>query len=133
MVKIQVNYIGEKHCELVHEPSGARLQTDAPKDNQGRGQAFSPTDLVASALASCVLTTVAIQAEKEGWILGECFASVEKNMSAAPRRVESLVLKIRFTGKLVESQRQKIKEWAHGCPVARSLHPDVKQIIEMEF
>lgn len=126
MVKMNVRYQGQKHCELTHGPSGTRIETDAPKDNQGKGEAFSPTDLVGAALASCILTTMAILTEKDGVNLEGAEASVEKVMTGAPRRIESLTLKIKLPAKLTPEQRTRLEEIAHSCPVHRSLHPDVK-------
>lgn len=126
MVKMNVRYQGQKHCELTHGPSGTRIETDAPKDNQGKGEAFSPTDLVGAALASCILTTMAILTEKDGVNLESAEASVEKVMTGAPRRIESLTLNIKLPAKLTPEQRTRLEEIAHSCPVHRSLHPEVK-------
>jgi uncharacterized OsmC-like protein len=126
MVSMEIKYVGEKHCELVHGPSGTKMETDAPKDNGGKGEAFSPTDLVGAALGSCILTTVAILAEKEGWTLGKAVASVEKRMTPPPRKIESLTVKLVFSKELSAEKRSKIEQWAHSCPVHRSLHPDVQ-------
>jgi len=133
MVQIDITYTGEKHCSLTHGPSGTVIQTDAPKDNQGKGESFSPTDLVAAALGSCILTTVAVLAEKEGWTLGNARATVEKNMSPPPRRIESLSVVIQIEGPLSPQQQTKVKEWALTCPVHRSLHPEVRLPISIQF
>ena len=82
MVKMTAIYTGEKHCNATHEPSKTTLATDAPKDNQGRGESFSPTDLVATALGTCILTTMAIVAERDGISMINARMSVEKEMSA---------------------------------------------------
>lgn len=131
MVRSLAVYQGQKHCELTHELSGSKIETDAPKDNQGKGERFSPTDLVGAALSSCVLTTMAMVAEKEGYSIGEATASVEKRMTGAPRRIESLTLTIQLPSKLTSEQRKKMEDTAVHCPVHRSLHPDVK--IPMTF
>ncbi len=81
MVEINLSYQGEKHCELTHGPSQTVIETDAPKDNQGRGESFSPTDLVAAGLGSCVLTIMAMKAEKDGHKFVGARARVEKHMS----------------------------------------------------
>lgn len=126
MVKSKAVYLGQKHCELTHEPSGAKIETDAPLDNGGRGEAFSPTDLLGAALTSCALTTMAIVAERDGFELGKATAEVEKEMTSAPRRLASLSLRINLSAKLTSEQREKMEQTAKTCPVIRSLHPDVQ-------
>jgi putative redox protein len=131
MVKIQVEYEGELHCKAVHGPSGAELSTDAPVDNQGRGESFSPTDLVATALGSCMLTVMGILARTLGIDIGGAKATVEKEMtSAAPRRIQSLRVRIEMPKGIREEDRVKLERAAHTCPVHRSLHPDVEKPIE---
>ncbi|RKH40265.1 OsmC family peroxiredoxin [Corallococcus sp. AB049A] len=112
--------------KVTHGPSGATLPTEAPKDNGGTGGSFSPTDLVATALASCVVTTMHLMAGKEGITLGEVTATVEKRMTPPPRKIGELVLSILMPSGLTKEQRTTLEKIAHECPVARSLHPDVK-------
>jgi uncharacterized OsmC-like protein len=132
MVKSFTLYQGQKHCEITHEPSGSKIETDAPRDNNGRGEAFSPTDLVGAALASCVLTTMAIVADRDGDLeLKGAKAEVEKHMTENPRKIGELRLKVFLPARLTPNQRRKMEETAKHCPVHRSLHPDVK--IPMEF
>lgn len=126
MVKMDVFYQGQLHCQLTHAPSQSTIETDAPKDNQGKGEKFSPTDLVGAALGSCMLTTMAIVAERDGLRLSGVRASVEKVMRAEPRRVESLSVRITLPASLKPAERLKLEETAKHCPVHRSLHPDVK-------
>ena len=126
MVKITITYFGEKHCKVLHEPSQSVLETDAPKDNQGRGEKFSPTDLVATALASCVLTTVGISAEKDGIDMRGSQVFIEKEMSSNPRRIAHLNLVLEIPESVPKTYLEKIEETAKKCPVAQSLHPDVK-------
>ena len=134
MVAIQVKYEGELHCKAVHAPSGTELSTDAPKDNQGRGESFSPTDLVATALGSCILTTMGILARTLGIDLAGATATVEKEMSTAPpRRIASLAVKIHVLGVVRDEDKQKLERAAHTCPVHRSLHPDVQAPIEFSW
>jgi putative redox protein len=131
MVKIQVEYEGELHCKAVHGPSGAELNTDAPVDNQGRGESFSPTDLVATALGSCMLTVMGILARTLGIDIAGAKASVEKEMtSTAPRRIQSLRVRIEMPRGISPENRVKLERAAHTCPVHRSLHPDVEKPIE---
>src|ERR1700749_3915091 len=94
MVKMSVVYEGQLHCNLVHEPSHSEIATDAPKDNQGKGERFSPTDLVGAALGSCILTTIAIVAERDGISIEGAEAHVQKEMITQPRRIGALPVQI---------------------------------------
>jgi putative redox protein len=126
MVEIQVRYEGELHTSCRHGPSGRSLETDAPKDNEGRGESFSPTDLVAAALGSCMLTVMGILARRKGWKLEGARARVEKHMVAAPeRRIGKLVVEFDMP-ELPEEARGPLERAAHACPVHKSLHPDVE-------
>ena len=118
-------------CRLVHGPSGAAIETVPPRDNGGSGASFSPTDLVGAALASCALSTMALQAAREGLAWGDARASVEKVMTSAPRRIGELVVVFHMPREARPEQRARLEEIARSCPVARSLHPDVK--VPMEF
>ena len=130
MVKITGEYQGGLHCTARHEPSGNLLVTDAPKDNQGRGEAFSPTDLVATAFGTCVATTMAIAARKNGVELAGFRYEVTKEMSAdAPRRIARLTLKVWLPVNVNQISREIIERAAHGCPVHRSLAPEVEKVI----
>jgi len=134
MVRIEMVYEGDLHCRAVHGPSGTELSTDAPKDNQGRGESFSPTDLVATGLATCILTTMAIQARTLGLNVDGATASVEKEMSAQPpRRIARLAVQVHVPQALSETDRLKLERAAHTCPVHRSLHPDVDAPIEFTW
>ncbi len=121
------------HCKLEHGPSGTKITTEAPKDNGGTGMSFSPTDLVGAALASCALTTMALAASREGIPFGEARARVEKRMTPPPRRIGELVLEIDMPAGLSAAQRARLEEATHGCPVARSLHPDVKLPVSFRY
>ena len=131
MVKMTAIYKGEKHCTAKHEPSEALLETDAPKDNQGRGESFSPTDLVATALGTCILTTMAIVAERDGVDIKGAKMSVEKVMNANPRTIGSLKTVIEMPAAVSPEYRHKLELAANSCPVKKSLHPDVQ--IPVEF
>lgn len=113
-------------AELRHEPSGAVMRTVPPLDNGGDGSSFSPTDLLGASLASCALTTMALIAAKEGLTFGPASARVVKHMVGPPRRVGELTLELRMPRGVPVGQRARLEEIAHGCPVARSLHPDVR-------
>lgn len=133
MVKVTVQYTGDKHCDLVHEPSQNKISTDAPKDNNGRGEAFSPTDLVAAALGSCMLTTMAIFAEKVNISLAGAHASVTKEMKAGPRRISRLASEIHLPAKLSPEDRKRLEEWGKTCPLKYSLHPDVELPVQFLY
>lgn len=133
MVNIQVAYAGNKKCALVH-PEGATLKTDAPKDIGGEASAFSPTDLVAAGLASCILTTMAMYAERNGLSLEGAKASVEKHMSTtAPRRIARLPVVVTMPAGVPTEWREKLERVGHTCPVHASLHPDVDAPIEFRY
>ena len=134
MVSIQIEYQGDLHCKATHGPSGVELATDAPKDNQGRGESFSPTDLVATALGSCMLTIMGIAARTLNIDISDATASVEKEMTATPpRRIERLTVKIRMPHAPSAADREKLERAAHTCPVHKSLHPDVQIPIEFTW
>ncbi len=133
MVKIMSQYTGKKHCKAQHEPSGSFLETDAPKDNLGLGLTFSPTDLMATALGTCVMTTVAIFAEKENIMIDFAEASTEKVMSPPPRRIASLKTVVKFSKNIPEDFKMKIPQIAENCPVKKSLHPEVAAELEIQF
>lgn len=126
MVKMRATYAGGLHCELVHEPSSSVIETDAPKDNLGKGEKFSPTDLVGAALSSCILTTMAIVAEREGISLKGATAEVVKEMITTPsRRIGSLPVRVILPDGVPVGAREKLERSAHTCPVKKSLHPDI--------
>ena len=131
MVKVTATYQGEKHCELVHGPSSAKISTDAPKDNNGKGEAFSPTDLVAAATGSCILTVMAIMAEKDGVELKGSYTTVEKEMVQNPRRIGKLTIHVFMPKSIEDKYRIKLENTAKTCPVKKSLHPDME--LPMQF
>jgi putative redox protein len=132
MVRMAVTYQGDLHCEALHEPSGSRLETDAPKDNEGRGERFSPTDLVGAALGSCMLTVMGIVARRHGWDMTGARAEVEKEMVVSPlRRIGRLGLRIAMPAGIPQDARAVLERAAHTCPVHQSLHPDVR--IDLQF
>ncbi len=134
MVAIQIEYQGELHCRAVHEPSGAELNTDAPKDNQGRGESFSPTDLVATALGTCMLTVMGIAARTLEIDIAGSRATVEKMMTtAAPRRIARLAVTIHVPGMVSPENQQKLERAAHTCPVHKSLHPEVEAPVKFRW
>lgn len=120
-------------CQLTHEPSQSSIRTIPPVDNGGDGSSFSPTDLVGAALASCVLSTMAILSKKEGLTFGTASARVVKEMVGPPRRIGSLELVVRMPPETKVGERARLEEIARGCPVARSLHPDVQIPMRFEY
>jgi len=132
MVEIEARYDGSKKCSLVHQ-EGATLGTDAPKDIGGEASAFSPTDLVAGALASCVLTTVAMYAEKHGLNLDGMTAKIGKAMTASPRRIGHLPLTVHLPASVTDDVRPHIERIAYACPVHASLHPDIDAPITLIY
>jgi uncharacterized OsmC-like protein len=127
-------YQGDLRTESVHTRSGNVVITDAPVDNNGKGEAFSPTDLVCTALSTCMLTTMAIWAEREGIDLKGMHVEVTKIMAANPRKVAEIQVKLSKPNLVASpTQKDRLKEIAHTCPVALSLHDTVKQTIQFEF
>ncbi|GMU58863.1 MAG: hypothetical protein AMXMBFR34_06260 [Myxococcaceae bacterium] len=120
-------------CSLTHEPSGSRIRTVPPRDNGGDGSTFSPTDLLGASLASCALSTLALVAAREGLSWGDASARVEKDMVGPPRRVGQLALVITMPKEARAEERARLEEIARGCPVARSLHPDVAVPMRFEY
>jgi putative redox protein len=127
MVQIDIAYQGQLRCNAVHGPSGTTLTTDAPVDNMGRGESFSPTDLVATALGTCMLTIMGIVADRNQLDLGGSTVTVRKEMVTSPiRRIGKLSVEIRVPRSLTEDQQKKLEHAAHACPVHKSLHPDIE-------
>lgn len=134
MVQINIAYKGNLRCEASHEPSGTTLLTDAPKDNQGLAASFSPTDLVATALGTCILTTMEIVARRMDIALDGATATVEKEMATQPsRKIGKLSVHLTIPVKVSDEARQKLEHAAHACPVHKSLHPDVQMPITFSW
>ena len=134
MVRVQVSYEGDLHCSAVHAPSEARLATDAPVDNQGRGESFSPTDLVATALGTCMLTIMGIVARRDAIPLEGATFAVEKHMSPdAPRRIARLPIRFAMPRGLGPEQRKKLENAGMACPVKKSLHPEIEVDVTFDY
>ena len=134
MVSIRIEYQGELHCSATHGPSGTVMTTDAPIDNHGKGESFSPTDLVATALGTCILTTIGIVAARTGITMTGSTASVEKAMtSVPPRRIAELSVNINVPHDLSDDDRKRLENAAHTCPVHKSMHPDVAMPIHFTW
>jgi putative redox protein len=135
-VEMDVVYEGGLHCTAKHGPSGVKINTDAPVDNGGKGEAFSPTDLVGVALGTCVVTIMGLVAKKSGLNIDGTRVQVVKEMAAAPaRRIATLRTTIFIPkGKALSSaDRDKLEQGAKLCPVKQSLHPDIKIPIEFVY
>ena len=129
MVRINLNYQGELRCSAIHAPSGNTIQTDAPLDNNGRGEAFSPTDLVATALGACMATVMGIVAERKGIPLEGMNIEVRKHMSGdTPRRIARLEVDIHMPVSHSHPERKLLESAARGCPVHHSLSPDIETV-----
>lgn len=134
MVEMKMQYEGELHCKAVHGPSGTELNTDAPRDNQGRGESFSPTDLVGTALGTCILTTMGIVARTLEVDLTGATATVQKEMtSEGPRRIQSLTVRIHVPAEVSDAHRERLERAARACPVHKSLHPEVELPLEFTW
>ena len=132
-VTITGKYIGNKKMLLTHVPSGTELITDPPKDNQGDGVSFSPTDLVGAALGACTTTIISIVAERYKIDITGMRMEVEKHMSSTPRRIAYLPVKIWLPNSLTDIQRKKLEAAAKSCPVNHSLHSDVDSPIKFIY
>lgn len=129
-----ITYLGDLRCEATHTRSGDRFVTDAPTDNHGKGEAFSPTDLLCASLATCIITTMAIHAPNKGITFPACEARVVKHMASDPRRVARVEVFLTMEGSgLDQRQRTILENIGHTCPVARSLHPDLVQELHFEY
>ena len=129
MVEATIRYDGDLRCSAVHGPSQNSIETDAPTDNMGKGERFSPTDLVGTALATCVLTTIGIAGRRKEIEVAGMTATVRKHMTTeAPRRIARLELEVHIPLAEDHPQRAFLEAAARGCPVRRSLHPEVEVV-----
>jgi len=134
MVQITLRYEGNLRCRAVHGPSKQELFTDAPVDNLGKGESFSPTDLVATALGTCMLTTMGIAAQKHGWDIAGSRAEVVKSMIADPlRRIARLTVVLRIPREFDEPARAILERAALTCPVQQSLSPATEVPVEFRW
>lgn len=138
MVEIQVRYEGELHCSAAHVPSQSTLATDAPVDNHGKGAHFSPTDLMATALGTCMLTTMGIVARRHGEDLTGMRVQVTKHMTKSPpRRIDTLAVTFRTPTAVASSlsveAKRRLEEAAHGCPVRLSLLPAIAVPVSFDW
>jgi uncharacterized OsmC-like protein len=136
MPTIKSTYLGQLRSQAIHLQSGTSILTDAPTDNMGKGEAFSPTDLTATSLGTCIITTMAIVAQRDGIDLEGSTMEITKVMSnSAPRRIAQIdvVIDLKTNRALSDEECKKLEKTAHVCPVSLSLHPDVKQVIQISW
>ncbi len=126
----KIEYRHALQTDAIHIRSGASIQTDAPVDNNGKGSCFSPTDLAATSLASCMLTVMGIYADQNNLKLGEIQCNLTKIMAANPRRITEILIEVFWKTDLQEREIEKLKKVGINCPVANSLHPDIHQNIK---
>lgn len=133
MHQFEIKYTGDLHCQAIHLASTTQIESDAPLDNCGRGQAFSPTDLLATSLPLCMFTTIAILGKKRDLDITGAHAKVTKVMSSSPRRISEIIVDVYFPRKFDQETQIFIKNTAENCPVALSLHPDIQQVTRFHF
>ena len=134
MITIETKYIGQLRTEATHVRSGNKLITDAPVDNKGKGEAFSPTDLLAASLGSCAMTIMGIAAQTHGFNLDGTGIRITKVMADDPRRVGEVIVEFDFPkNNYSEKEKKIIENAAKTCPVAKSLHPELKQTMIYNF
>ncbi|TVQ14600.1 MAG: OsmC family peroxiredoxin [Bacteroidetes bacterium] len=134
METVRTTYMGDYRTEATHVLSSGKLITDAPLDNNGKGEAFSPTDLVATALCSCMITLMDITANGKGFSLGEVSAKTTKVMAANPRRISEIIIEFDLTAKSYTDKEKAILEHAaRNCPVAKSIHTDIHVDVSFHY
>lgn len=133
MITSRVKYLGGLRTEATHQKSNNQFITDAPTDNHGKGEAFSPTDTVATSLATCMLTVMGIKAQSLGFDLEDASAEVTKVMASSPRRISEVKIKLTLGGQYDARTIEVLEKTGRACPVANSLHPDLIQTIEFTW
>ena len=133
MITSKIVYKKNLRTEATHTASGQVILTDAPIDNNGKGGAFSPTDLVATALASCMITIIAIAAEKNNIDVSKTSANVKKIMGSNPRTISNIVVEVKMSKDLAQKDRIRLEKAALACPVHKSLHPDMEKEITFTY
>ncbi|HEY5370617.1 MAG TPA: OsmC family protein [Hanamia sp.] len=126
-------YKGNLRCEAVHIQSSCTIETDAPTDNRGKGERFSPTDLLCVSLATCMLTTMGIKATDLDVDMTESKADVTKHMASDPRRVSKIEVSVSLPKNINEKERLILERSGNNCPVAKSLHPDIKLVLNYDW
>ncbi|MDE5432691.1 OsmC family protein [Elizabethkingia meningoseptica] len=129
----KITYTGNLRCESEHLQSGSSIITDAPTDNHGQGAAFSPTDLCATSLGQCMLTTIAILGKSKNINIEGATCDITKIMNPAPRKIAEIVCDLKFPSDYSDEEKQFIEHTALNCPVALSLHPDIKKTVSFTY
>ena len=129
----KITYTGNLRCESEHLQSGNSIITDAPTDNHGQGAAFSPTDLCATSLGQCMLTTIAILGKSKNINIEGATCAITKIMNPAPRKIAEIVCDLKFPSGYSDEEKQFIEHTALNCPVALSLHPDIKKTVSFNY
>lgn len=133
MATVKTKYLGDLRTEMTHLQSSSAVCTDAPTDNHGKGETFSPTDFVAAALTSCMLTIIGISAKAHNFSIEGVEAETTKIMCADPRRIGEIIVTFNFPLDYTDSQKRIIEAAANTCPVEKSLHPDVIRTITFNY
>lgn len=134
MANFEVIYVGELRCNAKHLDSGIEILTDAPKDNHGKGESFSPTDLLATSLGTCMITVMGIEARSLKIDISGTILSISKTMGTLPRRVVEIGIELKIPDRnFTEQEKNKLMDTGLNCPVAKSLHPNLKQNIQFQF
>ena len=133
MADIKITYKGDLRTKAKHLKSGTILNTDAPIDNMGKGESFSPTDILATALGSCMLTIMGIKANQHKLNIKDTIAEVSKEMGQNPRRISRIVLRITFKNNIEPKYQKLLERAAHQCPVSKSIHPDIDENVKFIY
>lgn len=133
MATIETVHLGDLRSEAKHTQSGTKLMTDAPTDNNGKGEFFSPTDLVATALGSCMLTLMELAAVPRDIDIVGTRVSIDKIMLSDPRRIGEIKIDIYFPHDYTDREKKILQGAAETCPVSKSLHPDLKQTVTYHY
>lgn len=133
MKTIETVYLGELRTEATHLQSSVKFVTDAPTDNNGKGESFSPTDMVAAALGSCMLTIMGMSARTHGFSIDGTQLSITKIMGSAPRRIAEIIVEVDFPQDYDAKTKRILELSGKECPVAQSLHPDTKQTLIFRY
>ena len=128
-----VEYLGGLRTKAIHLESGSEIYTDAPKDNEGRGELFAPTDLVATALASCMITIMGIMARRHGFDIKSTRAEIEKEMDNSPRRISAVRIHIHFPKSYTDKEKKLLERTAYTCPVGKSLSNELEEEITFHY
>lgn len=130
----KITYKGDLRTECIHVKSSTQIITDAPTDNCGKGEAFSPTDMLSTSLVSCMFTIMAIKADKNGFKFESAEADMQKIMGESPRRVSEIIINVKMPKlNYTDEQKKILEDAALNCPVAKSIHPDIKLEINFEY